>query len=374
VSVPLVYPLLAYLLARMLWVGLRRPRDETEPLPLLVPATWLAIGVIFLLGFRIGLNVTNGNVIDVGYAGVIGADRLADGDRLYGTFPQDNPHGDTYGPVLYASYIPFEQAMPWSGRWDDLPAAHGAAIAFDLLCVLLLFLVGRRVRGPTLGIVLAYAWVANPFTLYVSNTNSNDALVAAGVLVLLLVAGSAPLRGVMAALAGLTKFASLALAPLLWTHGTRRGDRALPMATFALAFAGTALLVFAPLAAQGDDLATIYDKTIAFQAHRGSPFSVWGLYDLTAAQHVWQALVVVLAVGIAFVPRREDLIGLAACAAAVMIAVEASLTHWFYLYIVWFLPLMLVALLGRFGAPVSRPTPAAAAGSPRPAAAAAHIG
>ena len=81
VSVPLAYPLLVYLLARMLWIGLRRSRRR-DPLRLLVPASWLVIGLLFLVGFRIGLNVADSNVIDVGYAGVIGADRLADGDRL----------------------------------------------------------------------------------------------------------------------------------------------------------------------------------------------------------------------------------------------------------------------------------------------------
>ena len=37
-------------------------------------------GVVFLAAFRVGLNVTDSNVIDVGYAGVIGADRIVDGD------------------------------------------------------------------------------------------------------------------------------------------------------------------------------------------------------------------------------------------------------------------------------------------------------
>ena len=108
VSVPLAYPLLVYLLARMLWIGLRRSRRR-DPLRLMVPASWLVIGLLFLVGFRIGLNVADSNVIDVGYAGVIGADRLADGDKLYGGFPKDNEHGDTYGPVTYAAYVPFEQ-------------------------------------------------------------------------------------------------------------------------------------------------------------------------------------------------------------------------------------------------------------------------
>ena len=64
----------------MLWIGLRRSRRR-DPLRLLVPASWLVIGLLFLVGFRIGLNVADSNVIDVGYAGVIGADRMADGAR-----------------------------------------------------------------------------------------------------------------------------------------------------------------------------------------------------------------------------------------------------------------------------------------------------
>ena len=54
----------------------------------LVPHVPLAVaargGLVFLLSFRIGLNVVDSNVIDVGYAGVIGADRIVDGDQLYG--------------------------------------------------------------------------------------------------------------------------------------------------------------------------------------------------------------------------------------------------------------------------------------------------
>ena len=91
--------------------------------------------------------------------------------------------------------MPFEQALPWSGRWDDLPAAHAAAIAFDLLTLLFLFLAGRRIRGPGLGIVLAYAWAACPFTLYVLNCNTNDALVAALGRAALLVAAAPAARG-----------------------------------------------------------------------------------------------------------------------------------------------------------------------------------
>ncbi len=232
-SVPLVYPPLLYLLARMLAL-LRRGRASApaaaRPLRLLVPAPWLAIGIVFLLGFRIGLNVTDANVIDVGYAGVIGAQRIVDGKPLYGSYPSDNEHGDTYGPVNYEAYVPFQQIFGWGGKWDDLPAAHAAAVFFDLLAVALLFLIGRRMRGPTLGIALAYAWVSYPFTLFALESNSNDTLVAVLVLGAILAASyrsrAAPAaRGALAALAGLSKFAPLALAPVLATHGLRESDR-----------------------------------------------------------------------------------------------------------------------------------------------------
>jgi hypothetical protein len=361
-SVPLVYPLLLYLLGRMLWIGLRRG-DAVEharrPLELLVPVSWLAIAVIFLLGFRVALNVTRSNVVDVGYAGVIGADRFAHGRKLYGAFPSDNQYGDTYGPAVYLAYMPFEQALPWSGRWDDLPAAHAAAITFDLLACLLCFLLGRRVRGPDLGIVLAYAWVTFPFTLYASMTNSNDALVAVLVLAALWAARRPAGRGALIALAGLTKFAPLVLAPLFAafdddpTHARRwPGRRAVTW--FAAGFAVAFALAFVPVVAH-DDLRTLWDHTVAFQATRGSPFSIWGLYEgawIDKVQLGVQMLAVAGALVLAFVPRRQDLVGLAALSAAILIALQLGVTHWFYLYIPWFFPLVMLALLGRFAAPV----------------------
>lgn len=367
-SVPLVYPLLGYLLGRALWIGLRRRDAERVrgPLKLLVPVSVLAVGVVFLLGFRVALNVTASNVIDVGYAGVIGGDKLAAGEPLYGTFPKDNAHGDTYGPVTYAAYVPFVKAFGWSGRWDgDLPAAHGAAVAFDLLACFLLFVIGRRLRGPTLGVVLAYLWVAFPFSLYVLMSNSNDSLVSVFVLLALFVAASAPARGAAVALGGLTKFATLALAPLFATHDLRR-TRARGLLAFAASFAVVAGIAMAPVVLQGEELRTVYDRTLGFQASRGSPFSVWGLYDLPRLQQVWQGVSVLLAVALALVPRRRDVVGLAACAAAIVIALQAGVTHWFYLYIVWFFPLLAVALFARYeepGAPASAGEPSQATSS-----------
>lgn len=355
-SVPLSYPPLLWLLGRMLWVGLRRGDEAkaVDPLRLLVPASWLAIGIIFLLGFRVGLNVTDSNVIDVGYSGVIGADRLVHGERIYENFPKDDPAGDTYGPVAYAAYVPFELAMPWKGRWDDLPAAHGAAILFDLLACGLLFLLGRRVRGPTVGIALAYAWAACPWTLYALSTNSNDSLVAATLLLALLVAARPMARGAAIAVAGLTKFAPLALAPLFFMHGVRKPDagearRSLWRST--LGFTVAVAICLAPVWLHGE-LREFYDRTIGYQASRPAPFSIWGMHpELEWLRSIVRAGGIVLAVGVAFIPRRRDLVGLAALSAAIIIALQLGLTYWFYLYIVWVLPAVFIASIAIDGEP-----------------------
>jgi hypothetical protein len=361
-STPLAYPPLVYLLVRMLVVarvGRRSalPSEGSRSPRLPVPVPLLAVGVVFLVGFRVGLNITDSNVIDVGYAGVIGAQRIAHDRPLYGGYPSDNEHGDTYGPVTYETYVPFQQLLGWSGRWDELPAAHAAAIVFDLMAVALLFLLGRRVRGPGLGIALAYAWVSYPFTLFALESNSNDSLVAVLVLAALLVASSAPARGVFAALAGLTKFAPLALAPLLWTHGLGGLEpwrRARALALFALAFVLTVAVVSIP-ALTHDSLHTIYERTLAYQSDRESPFSIWGLYGspptppvLAYLQAAVQALALVLALSVAILPRRPDVLGLGATAAAVLMAVQLGIDHWFYLYIPWFFGLVMLALLGQF--------------------------
>ncbi|HEY5143395.1 MAG TPA: hypothetical protein VII98_07840 [Solirubrobacteraceae bacterium] len=376
-SVPLAYPLLAYLFCRLLWVGLRRRgRAPAQPFRLLVPWQWLGVATLFLIGFRIGLNIVDGNVIDVGYAGVIGADKLMHGHALYGAFPHDNDHGDTYGPLLYLAYVPFELIWPWHGAWDDLPAAHAAAGAFDIACVGLLFLIGRRMRDTALGVVLAYAWVAFPFTIFATNSGTNDALPAALLLGAIYVHQRPFPRGLLTAAAGMTKFAQLALLPLFAAHalGTGAGrSRLTRLGAFcagaAIVLGACALLVFTKT-----DPRTVWDHTIGYQASRGAPFSVWGFYGggWRVAQHAVQLGAIVLAAGIAFVPRRDDVVGLAALSGAILLAVQLSTTYWFYLYLVWVVPVALIALIGRLvvPAPVTQAeasTAAAAARSPAPA-------
>jgi hypothetical protein len=295
----------------------------------------------------------------VGYAGVVGADRIADGDHLYGEgFSGDVERGDTYGPVNYLLYVPFEQALPWSGRWDSLPAAHGAAISFDLLVIGGLLLLGRRLRrgseGTALGVVLAYAWTAYPYTAFALESNSNDSLVALGCVGALLAASLARdyaaglWTGVALGLASATKFVTLALAPLF----ARREP-----VVFALALLLVLVATVAPFVPDGG-LQELYDRTIGYQTSRPSPFSIWGQVDsLGWLQTLLKGAAGGLALLVARVPRRIDLRQTAALGAGVLIAIQLVATHWFYLYVVWFVPFVLIAMFAAHRSVLREPAP-----------------
>ena len=342
-SVPFAYPPLAYLLVRLVWLA--RPRAaRAPPLRLNFGPRVLAVALVGLIAFRIALNVFDSNVIDVGFANVVGAQKVIDSRPLYGQFPGTIARGDTYGPVSYEAYVPFVAVFGFSGSWDSLPAAHAAAIAFDLLTIGLLLAFGWRIRGPSTGIVLAYAWAAFPFTAFALECNSNDALVAALLTAALLAASSPPGRGVLAALAGLTKYAPLALAPLFATYRFARGG-VRGIVAFAVAFAIAAAAALIP-ALEHNTLATMFSRSVTYQADRVAPFSLWGLYGgLGTVQHVVQGMAVALALGLAL-QRRDDPIRLAAAAAAILIAIQLGVSYWFYLYIPWFFAPAAIVFLG----------------------------
>ena len=132
------------------------------------------------------MNVADSQVIDIGFAGVVGADRIADGEEVYdGEFTPLIDRGDSYGPANYLLYVPFEQAFPWDGGLEELPAAHARRDPLrprssSACCCSPGAACARAARGATSAIALAFAWLAYPYTLYALNANGgNDAIVAA---------------------------------------------------------------------------------------------------------------------------------------------------------------------------------------------------
>ncbi len=378
-SVPLVYPLLGYLLARGLWVGFgRRGHALTSVWP-----TWaLAAAAVFLLGFRVGLNLeAPRGVIDVGLAGVVGASRILDGEAPYGHMPQRGDlepcgpkdaegqvreriqtngrceaaieRGDTYGPVAYLAYVPAVALVPWSGKWDALPAAHATSIAFDVLVVIALFLVGLRFGGRRLAVLLAFAWAAYPFTAYTLNANTNDMVMPAFLLAGFWLVTSDWARGASVALAGWAKFGALLVAPLWATYPVFEIRRVLRFAAAFVAGTIAAFAIFLLEPSLWEAARTFWDRTIAFQAGRNSPFSIWGwgqyhargIPDLGFLEPVVVVLAVAVALAVAVVPRRKSPLQLAALTAAVLVAFQLTLTHWFYLYLPWVVPFVFLWLL-----------------------------
>jgi hypothetical protein len=389
-SVPLVYPPLLYLLGRCAWIGARGSAGrDVRPL---WPAWLLLAATVFLAGFRIGLNLQDSNVIDVGYAGVIGAQRIASGQSPYDHFPVEedlkacggadaegeirdriqtngrcesaNPQGDTYGPVAYEAYLPGYWIRGWSGKWDDLPAVHLTSIAFDVLALVGLFLVGRRFGGQWLAAALPFSWAAYPFTQYVSS--SNDAILPVLLIFGFWLVTSPWARGIFVALSGWTKFATLVVAPLWLTYpGPVRRLR--PSLAFVVGFllatvAAFSILLFEPSTVEAAK--DFYRRTLENQIDRESPFSLWdwrqyharGLPDLQLAQRVLEGLLVAGAVVAAFLPRRKTPLQLAALTAALLLGFELVLTHWFYLYIPWFFPFVAYAVLVSHGRPHREPS------------------
>ena len=201
--------------------------------------------------------------------------------------PPDNRFGDTYGPVNYFAYLPFELALPWDGEWDELAASHAAAIAFDLATVAGLFVFGLRLRpgraGRELAAVLAFAWLAYPYTAFALQSNSNDSLVAALLAWSLALFASPLARGLPCwRWRSLAKFAPLVLAPLYAAGdrglAERRATRSrVASLVFALAFLGgrrPRLMLAHPAIDPG--LATFWERTVESQLDRSSPFSIWG--------------------------------------------------------------------------------------------------
>lgn len=394
-SVPLQYPPLIYLLARMAWITVHRARlrradggdlrdnpgdshrsvtvthsagpavspsrmPRTPGLPGWMP-TWLLVTVlVILMALRWGLNGLNSNVIDVGYAGVIGSDLILDGQTPYGNFPDDCGQCDTYGPLNYISYIPFEAVMPFTGKWDDLPAAHGAAALFDGLTLLALLVLGWRLAGKKMGLTFAIAWAAFPFTAFTLSSNSNDALISACVAWGLVLAARPLGRGVMIGLGVAAKIVPAILVPLWARHPFPRADRSAGPRRLVAYIGGlviAALLTGWVLLLDGTEgIRNFWSRTIGYQADRESPFSIWGQFEWLRPVHIAVgALVILAALLVMRWPRRLDLVQWAAISAALIIGFELVLTHWFYLYIPWFLPMVILVVVPLWPDPEPEP-------------------
>jgi hypothetical protein len=367
-----VYAPLVYLVARMAIVArvgrperaLSRPVTPSAPAPALapmptLPRSWLIAGIVVLSAVHVSWTFGARVNTDTGAGSAQVARQLLRGQPVYGANRAlvanlgYDPHFDTYGPADYEAYAPFASVA------GNETAARLATICCDLLTALLLFALGRQTRGPTAGIVLAYAWLAFPLTLYADGLAPNDQLVAAALVGTLLAARSPLRRGALAAVAAWTKLTPLALVPLLagyQPHGGRA--RRAQLATFAAAFALVSVLVLIPALDHGS-MSTFVARTFGFQLSRGPGYSIWerlgdpavigaDTWIRTVADATHGLITAVAGAGavmLLWARKHQDVVGLAGASAAVLSAVLICDGYFSFTYVLWLVPLVLVALV-----------------------------
>lgn len=354
----MLYPPLIYLAVRMLVlarVGRAAETPKTAAFRPWLPWPWLAIGIVVLSVVHVQWALDYRATADVGEASVQRATRIVHGEALYGAertgiAKAPDAHYDTYGPFNYEAYVPFTAIA------SSTIAAHLASLFFSLLTAGLLFVLGRRVRGPTIGAALAFAWLAFPFTLYVDAFAFNDGLVAATLTGTLLVIGAPLRRGAMIALAGWTKLSPLALVPVMIAQrASAEENRPRAVMTFAAGFVVTSAVIFVP-ALDHNSLSTFIMRSFGYQASRLPQFSIWSVYGngyryaawIVSASEIVRGLLTAITLGFGLallhLPRRQDVVGLAGASASVLIALEICDGYYWFSYLLWFAPLVLVAL------------------------------
>lgn len=342
-AVLLWYPPLIYLLIRtlLLGFGVGERVEKTSNFP-----TWLLFALAALAGgFVLALN-TDARVIDVGYAGVAGGQLIIDGLLPYGNMPDDVDTGDTYGPLNYLFYVPFIWMFGFSGEWDFLPAAHALTSFSFVAGALAMLYAGWRFSGTKAAAAMVFAWCVFPYTLYSTNNNTNDILVATAAAIGIALAASPIARGAAIAAGFSIKLYPLLLGPLWLLHG---GLRKRPVTDFIIGGAAIILMTFWVLLINGnpiDNATLFFERTLAFQGDRVTPWTVFAqLPQLSFLQTPLTVLTILLAIIVAFIPRKRTIRRLAALSAALVILFQLTVNYWFYPYVTWFEPFIFIALL-----------------------------
>jgi hypothetical protein len=356
---------------------------DAATFPTVLPRSWLVFGAVVLAVVHVTWTLGTTTVTDTAYAGVYGALKIDEGRTLYNTEPGmtkrlgTEAHYDTYGPFNYYAYLPFtliagvksesRRIIPFAlyRPFASVPKAKLAgrltAAFFDLLTAALLFWLGLQVLSWGAGVTLAFAWLAAPIVLYTDVYAYNDTILTAMLAGTLLAARLPARRGMMTALAAWTKLSPLALVPLLAAHklDAKATDRRnmWRLARFAAGFLATTTIVFVPVLIHNDP-GTFFVRTFQFQASRNAGDSLWAVFDegfFGTAEAIRDAGVIihgilvacaaVFALALFRARRRRDVVGVAAASAAVLIAIEICQGFYGMDYLLWFLPLVLAALL-----------------------------
>jgi hypothetical protein len=215
-------------------------------------------------------------------------------------------------------------------------------VCFDVLTLAGLYILGRRLGGRRFAQAFMFAYLLYPFPDISLMGETNDALIGA-LCVWAVVAAQRPVtRGLLLAAAALTKFLPALIA--VQFLGVRRG-RSRYALTLAVSLA--AMLAW-PLVTCGP--AAFLDSTFGYQLIErggGVQFSIWTYLPHAAivARPVLAAALVLLALSPMLRPPVQDARKDAALAAALLIGAQLLLGYWFYSYLTWCYPLLIIAII-----------------------------
>jgi hypothetical protein len=334
---------LCWLFCRMLGVALGLWRmPELRPS---FSSRRLRQAILLLLLVRLA-SLAGGNILDVGQASSIGAWRLLHGLHLYGAVTWQGPSGlqiyrpDTYGPFAYYAYLPFVAVFPAA---PAVVATLLPAVCFDALTLAGLYKVGQRLGGRELGRAFVFAYLLFPFPDLSLTAETNDALIAALCVWTIAAATERPaVRGLLMAAATLTKFIPGLMA--LQFLGIRKGRR-----RYALTLvASLAAMLAWPVITSGP--AQFFDSTVGYQLIRrggGVQFSIWTYLPNAAlvARPLLAAALLLLALSPLVRRPVSDPREQAALAAALLIGAQLLIGYWFYSYLTWCYPLLVIAVI-----------------------------
>jgi hypothetical protein len=405
---------LCYLLARGAWIGLRggvgigvrsdggsvlrggvRAGGEAPSRPLLewLLGSWparrrvrLARLVVLALALSyLMLCASSPGTVDVAYAVMEGATRILEGVLPYGHLPGDVFHGDTYPIFSYALYAPLAALEPVRSIWSSL---EGELVLCALAALAAAWCAGRVAAGcarsagtvataapdtgpaaapdagPAAGerageegaLRAAICLLSFPGLLITASSGSSDIVVALILAGALAIWRRPALCSAALAFGALFKVVpgallALALAPL-------RGRRLAAALAGVAAVCAAAAALLVGLGGAGAPLEMLH--AVSYQLSRGESQSLWSAAAPVALQPIGEGIALGLIAAFALALRRRPQIALdrravAALAMAVVICLQIVANYWAPLYVAWFAPLAVLALL------VDRRTPPPAA-------------
>jgi hypothetical protein len=348
------YPAMIYLALRCAWQGLAPPGSRLPATPLYEHLTrgWspesrlrllrLMAAALGLITVMVGLSSLH--VIDVGSAVMEGATDVTQGILPYGHIP-DVLHGDTYPIASYLAYVPFAALSPVHTAWDNADATLFVAVAAALFAAWAAWRIVRRAGSSTGGLRAAVALLAFPPLLATVSTGTTD-VVLAGLLICTFLLWRRP-GWASVALTGAVWFKAAPVLAMPFLLSRLRARDWLRACAAVVAVSGVCVGVLVTLGGLAGPARML--SAIGFQFTRSSPYTPWGLVGSVPLQQLAEALTLALVAGAAIRLRRDaplagDITRVAGLFGAVLLGAQIAASFWNYMYLVWALPFLILAL------------------------------